>query len=276
MQRLFALIRLFREYLVLVLLSALSIVLIANSNGAPVQTLRTAALSFIATFQSATSWLSGLFTAQYENASLRELNYRLMEEVMQLRRNRNENAELRGMLEMRERSRYRLIPADVINKAVTLIHNTITLDAGTHEGIEPRMPVITEEGLVGKVIAASEHYAIVQMAINRDFRVTARVLRSRIDGIVSWNDGDHLLLKNIWKTADVLVGDTVVTSEYSNAFPPDIPIGAVASIGPDPSGMFSKIQVRPFVSFLTVGRVFVIRAAPVAERDSLEQRHAGN
>ncbi len=276
MQRLFALIRLFREYIVLVLLSATSIVLIANSSSAPVQTLRTGALSFIATFQSATGWLSGLFTAQYENESLRELNYRLMEEVMQLRKNRNENAELRRMLAMRERARYPLVAADVINKAVTLIHNTITLNAGARDGIAPAMPVITEEGLVGRVIAASEHYAIVQMAINRDFRVTARVLRSRIDGIISWNDGDKLLLRNIWKTADVLVGDTIVTSEYSNAFPPDIPIGTVTAIGPDPSGMFSKIQVKSFVSFFTIERVFVIRSPRVAERDSLEQRFPGD
>ncbi len=232
--------------------------------------MRSFALAFIATFQSATNFVSSLYTAKYENQSLRELNYRLMEEVMQLRRSRFEIAELRHMIGMKENAVYQLIPADVVGKSVTLIQNTLTLNVGTNDSVKTNMPVVSEDGLVGKVITTSSNYCIVQLAINRDFRATAKDQRSRVDGIISWNDGDHLLFKNVWKTADVMAGDTIVSSEYSNSFPPNLLIGTVTSIGPDQSGIFSKIEVKPSVSFLSLERAFVIRYQGNAEREYLE------
>lgn len=271
MQRLITLLRLFREYIVLFVLSGSSIFLIASSNSAPIQTLRTFALAFIGTFQSATVFFSSLYTARYENESLRELNYRLMEEVMQLRRNRFENAELRKMIGLKEISIHQLVPADIIGKSVTLLRNTITLNVGFGDSVRNTMPVISEHGIVGRIISTSAHFSIAQLAINRDFRVTAKDQRSRVDGIIGWNDGDNLLFRNVGKTADVLVGDTIITSEFSNTFPPNILVGTVTSIGPDPSGLFSKIEIKPGVHFLSLERVFVIRYEGNAERELLEK-----
>lgn len=271
MQRLFMLLRLFREYILLVVFCVASLLFMASSESPQIQVLRTYGISFIAIFQSATDWFSSLFTARAENASLRELNYQLMEEVMQLRRNRFENSELRQMLGLKQVSLLRLVPAEVLGKSVTLLHNTITLNVGTNDGVAVRMPVINEDGLVGRIIAASNSFSIAQLAINRDFRATARVQRSRIDGIIAWNNGDKLLLKNIWKTADIAVGDTIITSEVSNSFPPNVKIGTVSSIGPDPSGMFSRIEVQPSVAFQTIERVFIVTYVPNEERAKLEQ-----
>ncbi len=173
MHRLITLLRLFREYLILVILSTISIVLIATSSSAQIQTLRSYALAFIATFQSATSFISSFYSARYENESLRELNYRLMEEVMQLRRNRFENAELRRMIGLKEQSTYQLGPADIIGKSVALLRNTVSLNVGENDSVHVNMPVICEQGIVGKVIATSPHYSIAQLAINSDVRVTA-------------------------------------------------------------------------------------------------------
>lgn len=273
MNRLLILLRLFREYIILVSLSTISIVLIANSDSPQISTLRSFSVAFIATFQSATSFFSSLYTARHENASLRELNYRLMEEVMQLRRNRFENAELRELIGFRTASVYQLVPADIIGKSVTLLRNTITLNVGENDSVQVNAPVICADGIVGRIVTTSRHFSIAQLAINRDFRVSAKAARSRVDGIIGWDTGEHLLFRNVYKTADVLVGDTIITSEYSNTFPANILVGTVTSIGPDASGMFSRIEIKPSVSFLTVERVFVVRYQSDQERVTLESEY---
>jgi len=104
---------------------------------------------------------------------------------------------------------FKLTAGNVIGKSLLLLRNTITLDIGERDGIKADMPVISETGLVGKVIATSEHYSIAQLMQNKDFRASAKIQRTRVDGIIAWGGGDVLRLKNVSKTEDVKAGDIV-------------------------------------------------------------------
>lgn len=276
MQQFLALFRLFREYIVVTVLASISIVLIAGSDAAPIRVLRSGAIAVFASIQSTTSLFSSSFSARYENESLRDVNMGLMEEVMQLRRLRLENTELRRMLDFTTRSSSPLLAAEVVGRTYTLGQSTVTINRGESDSVRINMPVITEQGLVGKVIGTSAHFAVVQLAVNREFRASAKVQRSRVDGIIAWNDGNALKLQNIWKTADVVVGDTIVTSEMSNTYPAEIPIGTIMSIGPGEGGLFSHIDVRPSVIFSALERVFVVRFSHDQEREDLERRMPGS
>jgi rod shape-determining protein MreC len=271
MQFLLTILRVFREYIVLLLLCAISLILISQSNSPSVRVVRSAAIAFIGTIQSTTGWLTLAFGERFESEALKEVNLNLMEEVLELRRLRQENDELRGMLGFKQREDYSLVAAEIVGKNGTHGTFTLTLDAGSSDSIRETMPVITEQGLVGRVVAVSAHYSIVQLALNREFRVTAMVNRSRIDGILRWKIDEKLLLENIWKTADIVVGDTIVTSEYSAQFPPGIPVGTVQHIGPSESGQFSDIVVKPQVNFVSLERVFVLLFKPNYERRKLEE-----
>ncbi len=272
MQALLSFLRTFREYLVLLLLCAVCFVLISHSDAPAIRVVRSATVALIGTIQSTTGWISFIFNERVETEALKEVNLNLMEEVLELRRLRQENDELRRMLEFQKRGNYSLVAAEIVGKNGTLGTYTITLDAGSSDSIQVAMPVLTEAGLVGRVIAVSSHYCIAQIALNREFRVSAKVNRSQIDGIVRWKANDKLLLQNIWKTADVVPGDTIVTSEYSGQFPPGIPIGTVLSIGPSESGQFSEISIKPQVQFLSLDRVFVALYKPNLERRRLESK----
>jgi rod shape-determining protein MreC len=274
MMRVTAFLRSFREYLALAALSALSIVLIVHNDSAPVAMLRSTTLAVVASLRSAPSRIAGRLAPSGSEQQLQEINLGLLEEIMQLRRLRRENEELRALLSFRSQQPWSLQPAEIVGKQFALGLQTLTLNTGSDDSISVRMPVISERGLVGNVLATSTHYAIVQILLNRDVRVTAKINRSRIDGIIAWSEGDMLQFQNVWKTADVLVGDTVVTSEYSNTYPPDIPIGIVTSLGPDKRGQYSRIDVRPNVRFASLERVFVLRARGNPERAALEQQHA--
>lgn len=272
MRPLLSFIRSFREYLVFTALASLSIILISRSDSAAVQSLRSVSITVFATFQTTPTWIAAQFSASRSEESLQELNLRLLEEVMELRGMRRENSELRNLVEFKQHAPWRLLPAEVVGKNFVPGQQTITLNIGSADSVDVRMPVIAQGGLVGRIIAVSSHYCVVQLAVNRDFRATAKIVRSRTDGIIAYKDGTSLLLQNVWKTSDIIAGDTVVTSELSNMFPPGIPVGIVKDIGPDERGVFSKIVVVPNVDFSALERVFVVRYLGSAERRSLEQQ----
>ena len=271
MQLFLAFIRAFREYIIFLLLCIVSLLLISQSSSSPVQFARSVSIGLIGALQSTTGWIPGLLRSGNESEALKQVNLNLMEEVIQLRRYRQENQKLRRMLDFQARSKYSLSPAEIVGKNPFPGSYTFTINIGSVDSVLPPLPVITERGLVGKIIASSANYSVVQLAINRDFRVSAKVNRSRVDGIVRWRADDQLQFDNVWKTADVVPGDTVVTSEYSALFPEGIPIGTIEEIGPGSTGQFSDIRIQPQVDFLSLERVFIVHYKPSPERQRLEE-----
>ena len=272
MQILLGFLRTFREYIVFIVLVSLSLILITNSDSAAVRVLRSFTIVTFATLQSSSNWMADVFSPRQDDQILRDVNVNLLEEVMRLRRLQQENIELRRKIGFRERSSYPLVAAEIVGKNLAIGQNMVTLDVGENDSVSVNMPIINEEGLVGKIVATTARYSIGMLALHRDFRATAKVKRSRVDGIIAYRSGSSLLLQNVGKTADALPGDTIVTSEYSNVFPPEILIGIITAIGPGDGGLFSNIDVQPRVDFLALERVFVVRFHVDSERREIEAR----
>lgn len=270
MQRLFNIIRLFKEYVVLTLLTTVSLVLLSLNDNPQIRTLRAYTIGIVGVLQSTVSVLPNFFALEKENEILRQQNVILMDEVGRLREARLENGRLRGLLQLKERSPFHLLAADVAGKTLDLLRNTVTITVGERDGVKPNMSIVSEAGLVGRVIATSPHYAIGQLMINRDFRASAKIQRSRIIGILAWSGGDFLDLKNVAKTQDVATGDVVLTSEYSNIFPRNLKIGVVINVSEREGSLFKQVQIKPSVDFSTLEHIFVITAAPDPERQTLE------
>ena len=271
MQRLLDIFGLFKEYFVLALLVLVSLLLLNTNDNRQIRAIRSYTVGFIGALQSTVAILPNLFELQKENEILRKLNVNLNDEVSRLREARLENFRMRELLKLKEQSPLDLLAADVVGKNLTLLRNTITLNAGAEAGVRMDMPIISESGLVGKIIATSDHYAIGQILLNKDFRASAKVQRTRVDGILAWDGTPNLLLKNVPKKQDVKVGDLVVTSEYSSVFPPDLRIGTVSLVSELPGSLFKEIEVTPAVDFTLLEQVFVVRAEADSERIALEK-----
>ncbi len=274
MQRLFGILLAFKEYVVLVVLLILSLIILGSNNNPQIRSIRSFTVGIVGTMQDILSVIPNVVEIQKENEVLRQLNVNLSDEVNRLRAARLENLRLRSMLEMRERSSFQLVPADIIGKSLTLLRNTITLNVGESSGVKPEMPIISETGLIGRVILTSGHYSVGQIMLNKDFRASAKIQRSRVDGIITWNGSNYLDLKNVAKSQDVREGDVVTTSEYSSEFPPDIRIGFVSNVTETPGNLFKDIQVTPGVDFPTIEQAFIITSLADTERVSLEKRSA--
>jgi rod shape-determining protein MreC len=271
MQRLLNILGLFKEYFVLALLLLVSLILLNSNDNRQIRAIRSTTVGFVGALQSTIAILPNLFELQKENEVLRKLNVNLNDEVSRLREAKLENLRLRAMISLKERSPMTLIGADVVGKSLTLLRNTITLNSGTAAGVKTDMAILSESGLVGKIIAASGEYSVGQIIFNKDFRASAKVQRSRVDGIVAWDGGEHLLLKNVPKNQDVKPGDLVVTSEYSSVFPPDLKIGTVVTVSENPGSLFKEIGLSPSVDFTMLEQVFIVRSLPDSERTTLER-----
>lgn len=271
LQRIYDTLYEFKEYAVLAALLAASLTLLALNDNSQMKRLRSLATVTYGLLQEQVIFIPRYFSLESENELLRRENVQLADEANRLREAKLENIRLRRLLGLKEQVPFDLIAGDVVGKNLTLLRNTLTINIGKADGVKPLMPVIGDGGLVGLVVSVSEHYAIVNLLLNVDFRASAKIERSRVDGIIAW-DGRHLFLKNVAKTLDVKIGDVVITSSYSSAFPPDIRIGVVGEIEAQPGTLFKTIIVTPSVDFVKLEEVFVLTSVPDEERTELEHQ----
>ncbi|MBM2845097.1 MAG: Cell shape-determining protein MreC [Bacteroidetes bacterium] len=272
MRRLFDIVILFKEYLLLALYVVIAIALMAVNDTTQIRTIRSLTVASIGFLQDAFGFIPNYFELARENRALRELNVSLADEVSRLREARLENLRLQKLLGLKEQSPLVYVSANVTGRNLQLLQNTITIDAGETDGVRMNMPIVTDAGLVGRVVATSAGYAIGQILLHKDFRASAKVQRGRVDGILLWEGGPTLTLKNVAKTLDVQVGDAVITSEYSSLYPPGIKIGVVSKTSQAPGALFQTVEITPGVDFSRLEEVFVVLHQPDSSRAALEQQ----
>ena len=140
--------------------------------------------------------------------------------------------------------------------------NSLYIDKGTDDGVQQDMAVVTVNGLVGLVDEAYPSSARVTMVTSTRCNVGARILRanSRAVGIVTGRGGNNvpLLMEHLQREADVLPGDVVVTSGYSQNHPAGIVIGTVKESSLDAAGLLRNATVEPAAVREGLEEVFVV------------------
>lgn len=259
-----------KEYIILTFFVVISLILIFSNDNTQIRFLRAFAIGFVGTLQSGVSAVPNVFELQSENKYLREKNIELANEVASLKEAKLENIRLSKLLTLKEANVLGVISASIVNKSLVQTRNTITINAGENDSIKVNMPVVTDDGLVGKIVGVSKNYSIAQILYNKDLRISAKVQRSRVDGIFTYDGVGNLVLTNVPKAADVNPGDLIITSEYSNLFPGGIPLGTVLETG-NLDNLFKKITVKPAVNFNILEEIFVVKSQPNKEKSDLEK-----
>lgn len=272
MQRFIEFVVRFKNYITLVALVVMSFALMSFGDLSQLGGFRAVIVGSIGWMQSVFAWIPNPVALKSENIALRELNLQLSIESARGRRAMVENVTLRKMLELRRRVDRPLIVADIVGKTTTQLRNYATINKGSASGVTEGMSVVTDAGLVGHVIGTSTDFAVIQLLLNRDTRVAAKVQRSRVDGIISWDGETTLSLKNIPASYDVQAGDVILTSNYSTRYPANIVIGRVTRVEEEANSLFRKVVVEPSASFATLEQVFVVAESPSEERNELERR----
>ena len=204
-----------------------------------------------------------LQTVRGDNERLRQEMSRLQIALQQERALARQSRRLEQLLELRSQARLATVAASVIAGSASPDFRTLTIDKGTADGLGPDMAVIAPLGVVGRVITPGARAAKVQLLIDRNAAAGAVVERSRSQGIVEGTGGGALRLNYVSGTADVRVGDVVVTSGIDGIYPKGFVIGQIESVGSG-SGAFGAISIRPAVDFSSLEGVLVVLTPPVA------------
>lgn len=261
-----------RDYILLAVLLVVSLVVLLSQNGPLFRSARALSLQATAPVEGTFTWTDRYTRALDENDELRADNIALAAEVARLREARRENDRLRKLVSFRDSVSFDMVPARIVGKDITKQDNLLTLNVGTSDSVRVGMAVIDERGIVGKVVLASENYALVMPHQNTNFRVPAQIELLGRDGVVRW-DGtayDRLLMEYVSKTEPVVRGQLVVTSGFSGTFPPGIPIGKVDSVFAAKGRNDFVIYLEPSAALSTVDYVYVLLDQISPEREELE------
>ena len=163
------------------------------------------------------------------------------------------------------------IPARVVNNDIYEVNNYIVIDKGSVDGIEPDMGVICENGVVGKVLNVSRHFASVMSMLNSYSVISCRFVESQYVANVVWDNKNYRygLVRDIPSHITIHIGDTLVTSGFSNSFPADVMVGTIADKGEVDDNMFSTAKLKFSTNFSTLRHVYVVKNNFKSEIDSL-------
>lgn len=214
--------------------------------------------SFSSGVRGTTSMYLDLIDIKKENRTLRVQNAELRAQLGSMTELKVENERLNNLLGFKQASNMDLVAAKVIGKDLLLDHQTLTINRGTHHGINKNMAALTVGGVVGYVFRADLYTAQILLLTDRYAAIDALVQRSRARGIVEGNSRESTMLKYVKRGDDVQVGDLVVTSGMHNIFPKGFPIGTVKSVEKSQYGMTQIVEMAPAIDPLNLEELFVI------------------
>jgi len=228
-------------------------------------------------FQSVTSKATGAgagFINRIVNfSSTADENERLQLRVAELdlelkhaREAKAENERLHGILGLKEKTGYEVVPARVIARDSTVWFNTITVDRGSSVGIKLNMPVVTGGGIVGRVISLSPWTAQVMLLTDEKAAagaVVGQLGESGALGSIRGNgEGGLVEMKYVSGLQEVEVGDYVMTTGQDGIYPPGLNVGEVVQVKHGTATQPHQILIRPGAQLDQLQEVAVLLYEP--------------
>lgn len=167
---------------------------------------------------------------------------------------------------------YEYTTANVIYNTIHKRNNYLMIDKGSEDGIVPDMSVLSAEGVVGVVSEVSRHFSTVISLLHPDCQISAKVLPANQLGTITWQYGDpqSVYLEDIPEHLNISVGDTVLTSGYSNIFPSGILVGTVSEKSKNPTANFLTLKVKLATDFNRINTVYLVRNLYREELETLK------
>ncbi len=212
---------------------------------------------------------TSIFKDYFDLVGARQENIRLRAELARLQTDRTrlaeleyENNRLGELLELKQALGMQAVAAPVIGSDATGLARTIVLGRGESSGVKTGMAVLSNQGVVGKVIAASPNAARVLLIEDHNSALDAIDQRSRARGILAGQVEGGLTMKYVERAQDVGVGDDVVTSGLDGIFPRGLLVGRVIRVERQGPGLFVNVEVVPAVEFRGLEQVLVLTETP--------------
>jgi len=224
-------------------------------------------------FISTQTWLASrylairdFFTVPGDVTRLSQLNTQLEAEVARLQSQiielQQENSELEVLSALldfaRTHAENEYITAAVIGRDISPFLHYIIINRGSDDGLRRGMPVVSSQGLVGRVAAVTAGGARAQLISDPDTAINVRIQPSGAEALLQGSITGDLTVEAIPQDAKIQNGDLVLTSGLGGNYPPDILIGQISGVRQRPVELFQSATVEPVVDFSLLEIVLVI------------------
>ena len=211
--------------------------------------------------------ISNLTNTYQENQTLKQKVETIYELEVQLNDLKKDNEKMKEVLKLQDTlNEYSLINATVIARNPDTWRDIVTINKGSNDGLTPQMSVMSDNGLVGKVLDVNPTSARVALLSNNDntlVRVAAMIQgeKESIYGTLTGFDHEKniLIMSQIQATQEIKVGDKVVTSGLGGVSPSSLYIGTVEEVAMDRFGLYKEVRIKPAADTNDVRYVTVVK-----------------
>ncbi len=222
---------------------------------------------------SAQGWLSSRFMSFYEfftvprdaaslrqrNAELESENSRLQAQVIELQQQINEAQIAYSLLNFPKNiPENRVVGAHVIGRDTSPFLQYIIIDRGSDSGMRHGMPVITDKGLIGRIVAVTSGASRVELITDAGSAVNVRLQTSQKEAILNGSVTGDLSLEMVPQDLDVQTGELILTSGLGGTYPANLFIGQVVGVRKHENDLFQSASIQPVVDFSALKLVLVI------------------
>jgi rod shape-determining protein MreC len=163
---------------------------------------------------------------------------------------------LKALLHFKESSSYRSVAAEVIAASPEDGSTTVVIDRGEDAGLKVDLPVVTPEGVVGKVAAVFRHTAQVLLITDPTCGVGCILEKSHVQGILKGAGQDECDLRYVMDDQKVPVGEAVITSGLDQVYPKGLLVGYV--VRAEEGNIYQRIEVKPAASLDRLENVLIL------------------
>jgi rod shape-determining protein MreC len=194
-----------------------------------------------------------------ENERLASENAQLRSQLIQLQEQQKDNDVLYSLLRVaRTRPDSNYVAAMVIGRDTNPFMRYVIIDQGSDAGLRHGMPVVTAQGLVGRVDAVTANAARVQLVTDPGSAVNVRLPDSGADGMLVGSVTGDLSLEMVSQEVQLRSGELILTSGLGGTYPSNILAGQVISVRKIETALFQSASVQPVVDFTNLRAVLVV------------------
>lgn len=222
---------------------------------------------------SAQSWLSQRYlafsdfynsprdmaTLRAQNAQLENEVAMLQSEIVALQENLAQSDILYTLLDFaRTNPEHEYVAATVIGREISPFLQYIIIDKGSNDGLRHGMPVVTQQGLVGRIDALISDASRIQLITDANSSVNVKLQTAGVEGLVRGSVTGEISLDMVPVDSEVQIGDILMTSGLGGTYPPNISVGQVLTMQSKQNVLFQTGSVQPVVDFSNLSAVLVI------------------
>lgn len=226
---------------------------------APVISAQTWTATRFAAIKSYISSPQDMNRLRQQNSDLNAEVSRLQAEIISLKQQIDETRVLSALVDFaRVNPEYRYVAASVIGRDPSPFLQYVIINRGSDDGLRRGMPVVTQQGLVGRVAAVTAGAARIQLITDPGSKINVRIEPSRAEAVLQGEITGDVSLDMIPQSAEVKTGDIVLTSGLGGNYPPNILLGQVTGVRSRDNDLFQRASVQPVVDFNQLEILLVI------------------